>query len=186
MLPRRTINGYELVDDLRSGMTDVALMQKYRISSKALQRIFLQLLQVEAVGPADIYERSAGFSDEISVDDMRKAVRQVVGFPMPIYALDKHDLQVSSEQGPSEPAGVVRDLSTKGLSVHGIEVKPDQTMTLAIQVGKFTDFGTFEFRAICRWSKGEGSECLSGFEITRISEQSREQLYRLIRALTPE
>lgn len=185
MSRRRTINGYELVDDLRAGMSDVALMEKHRISSKALQRIYRQLLHAEAVGPADIYERSMEYRDEISIDDMRRAVRHVVSFPMPIYAMEEQDLEVS-EQGRSESVGLVRNLSIKGLSVQGIEVKPDQTRILAIQAGRFTDFGTFEFRAKCRWSKAKGGECLSGFEITQISEESRDQLNRLVRALTPE
>jgi len=46
------------------------------------------------------------------------------------------------------------------------------------------DYGAvepFEFEAQCRWVKGEGRDCVAGFEILKISEEGLQELRKLMR-----
>ena len=51
---KRRIDTEELVADIRSGVTDVALVEKYKLSSRGLQRVFTKLLDSGALMADDL------------------------------------------------------------------------------------------------------------------------------------
>jgi hypothetical protein len=57
------IKAGDAVRDIRSGMTDSQLMEKYGLSAKGLQSLMGKLLEVKAVTPAEINHRRAGYHD---------------------------------------------------------------------------------------------------------------------------
>jgi rubrerythrin len=69
---KRRISGKKFLQDVRDGLTDVQLMEKYRIKPVTLQYIFRKLLQEGFMTHLEFYARSelreselfAAFSDE--------------------------------------------------------------------------------------------------------------------------
>jgi uncharacterized protein (DUF433 family) len=56
---RPLINAQEMARDVRSGVTDADLMQKYRLSAKDLQRAFYKLMKLGIITQVDLDLRSA-------------------------------------------------------------------------------------------------------------------------------
>ena len=57
------IKARDAVRDIRSGMTDSQLMEKYGLSAKGLQSLVLKLLEVKAITPAEIDQRNEAYHD---------------------------------------------------------------------------------------------------------------------------
>lgn len=55
----RAVNAHEAAVDVKSGMSDADLMEKFKISSKGLQNLFDQLVTAGLVTPSEIDRRSA-------------------------------------------------------------------------------------------------------------------------------
>ncbi|MDQ7782126.1 MAG: zinc ribbon domain-containing protein [Desulfomonilaceae bacterium] len=55
--PGRTVNAQEAARDVRSGVPDADLMEKYRLSAKGLQSLFRQLVDAEVVSQREIDAR---------------------------------------------------------------------------------------------------------------------------------
>ena len=65
MREKRQINGRDILSDLRSGMGDSELQVKYKLSTKALQSIFKQLVACKAISHSELYEISSFYRDRI-------------------------------------------------------------------------------------------------------------------------
>ncbi len=55
---KRKIKGKEFVRDLRNGMADRELMEKYALSAGQLRSVFRKLLDSGAIGEMDLYTRT--------------------------------------------------------------------------------------------------------------------------------
>ena len=53
---KRQINGRNVINDLRSGMTDWELQMKYRLSTNGLCRIFEKLVERRAMSHSELSE----------------------------------------------------------------------------------------------------------------------------------
>ncbi len=73
MSTKRTVKARHAVNDIRTGMTDSELMQKYGLSAKGLQRLFLKLLQVKAITQSELNRRSESFLDTMMIEQMEGA-----------------------------------------------------------------------------------------------------------------
>ncbi|MCA1960479.1 MAG: hypothetical protein LDL33_06765 [Desulfomonile sp.] len=56
-MSKRTISAGEILSDLRSGLNDNDLMQKYRLSARALESIFGKLLQAGLLAQSELDAR---------------------------------------------------------------------------------------------------------------------------------
>jgi len=59
MPPKKTVSGKALLTDIRAGMTDSELMQKYQMSENSLKSAFKKLLEVGALTEAELTVRYA-------------------------------------------------------------------------------------------------------------------------------
>ena len=59
------VNAQEATRDIRSGMDDSALMQKYRLTSKGLSSLFRKLMEVGLIKQTDIDRRNIGFEHTV-------------------------------------------------------------------------------------------------------------------------
>jgi hypothetical protein len=59
----------EVVKDIRTGMGDDELMDKYRLTSGGLQRLFDHLLKVRMIRESDLEERNAYFDSTVNLLD---------------------------------------------------------------------------------------------------------------------
>ena len=75
MPPRPNIRSADAVRDLRSGMTDAQLMEKYRLSAKGLESLLEKLVEIKAITREEIDRRGAGAVSPIDGADMIADIR---------------------------------------------------------------------------------------------------------------
>jgi Mor family transcriptional regulator len=167
----RKVNLLQIVADIRAGMSNPDIMEKYKLSEDMLRQVSKKLLEARMTRSADdepettIEERS----DFLATGEF---VRHEVDLDVPIY-----------EAGRPDNQGVVRDISEEGVGVAGIEAKVGDLKTLVILGDEFGEFSSFEFEAYCRWSYADAADgaCLTGFAISKISNNDFQQLEKLVR-----
>jgi hypothetical protein len=170
MSPKRSIKAKDIANDIRAGMTDHQLMEKYRLSVKGLQSIFTKLEEVKAVKRSELYGRTPWYDDTVNVGSMRNLPRNYMALSVIIH----------EAENPMNK-GVVIDLIEKGVGVTGIQVRQNQTAKWVLDSGDLVEIGLITFEATCRWARQhEDGTCASGFEITSISERDLEKLRQLI------
>jgi hypothetical protein len=174
MSSKRTIKAKDIVNDIRAGMNDHQLMQKYRLSVKGLQSIFAKLEDLRAVKHSELYSRTPWYDDTVNVGSMRNLPRNYMALSLTIH----------EAENPVNK-GIVVDMTEKGVGVTGIEVRENQTGVLVVNSGELADIGSITFEATCRWvRKDEDGTCNSGFEITGISKGDLDKLRHLISELS--
>ena len=175
MESKRTIKAKDMVHDIRAGLTNLELMQKYRLSPKGLQSIFTKLIEAKAVKVGELDARGALSDDTVGLDQKRVAPRNYCVVRLPVYEAENLIAE-----------GQVRDITEKGLQVAGLSAAVGQEKTLVLQPTDFADIHPFAFEAHCRWVKSETDPdgSVAGFEITDISDGALLELQKLIQALT--
>jgi hypothetical protein len=201
METKRTIRAKEVVTDIRKGMTNAGLMEKYELSSKGLISIFNKL-SAAGFGPDELngrvppskdtvtfernklaqdtvaLERNEGeclTEDSVALARKRRVQRNYLMMRVPIC--DANDTSLE---------GHVRDITPKGLQVAGLKAKTGDTMNFLIRPDDVAEVPPFTLEAECRWAKNETGDggVVAGFEITDISKEGLAQLQMLIRSLT--
>ncbi len=188
-----------LLDDLHMGMTDNALMEKYRLSYAELRSHFKDLFDAGLLGPEEGSELMSlprarsqsvwreriggnevrrpdparGFQREVG-NDKRKDDRYDLDFDMPVYAIGQPEVQ-----------GRVVDITESGARLTGIHAQIGEALTIVALGDALSDIAPFEFQAQCIWigepeDQGAG---VSGFEVTAISDESLGELRKLIRSV---
>ena len=173
MSEKRTIKASDIVKDLREGLSDHELMEKYKLSIKGLESIFRKLEDSKTVKRSELYGRMQSFEDTVNLASMRKLPRNFLTLALRIY-----------EHGHPSNEGELLDVNEKGVGVRGLEVKPDQTLGLVIVASGFVDIRDIRFEAVCRWRKQEQEGAwASGFEITSIPDEDLTNLRKIISGL---
>jgi Mor family transcriptional regulator len=153
------ININEIAKDVRSGLNKTQLMEKYRMSPRALRWVSATLISSGTITWQEIYDKLCTSYKDLVPDKPRAAKRYPVLFDCNIYEADNGGV-----------LGKVRDISEKGVGALGIEAKVGDTRTLVVPGDEFGEFATFTFDAECRWMKKDpAGEFLAGFEISYIS-----------------
>lgn len=168
---KRQINGREIAQDLRSGMDDQELREKYALSANALQTIFKKLMTVKAISHSELYERSASYRESIERVRKRKYPRAELNIRVPIYELG------------TGAKGILRDISEEGLRIAGIEARVGQAKTLQIPVDTCLESNPLLVMAECKWVeiRGGGKEYfVAGFQIMDLTESDSEILRNFI------
>jgi hypothetical protein len=68
MATKRTINAKEIVNDIRSGMTDLQLMAKYTLSERGLESVLRKLLEAKIITKAEVDWRPVDYDDTVFLD----------------------------------------------------------------------------------------------------------------------
>ncbi len=174
MRPKRQIAVAPFLADMRAGMTDLQLMEKYRVSSRGLQRIFRKLLDVEAITPAQLFGRVPSFEDTVSLNF------ETLQFPT-----DENLFCLVPAYYEGDPAsrGSICEIGDNGLTVEGLHARPNETKRIVVAAREFFDIDSFAVEARCKWSKTKrpGDLPLAAFEITGISHHDSPSLRNLVR-----
>jgi hypothetical protein len=106
---------------------------------------------------------------------IRQLPRHYTVIPVAIYDVSNPEVK-----------GQVRDITRKGVGVERIASRMYEIKTLVISVDDYDGISPFGFQAECRWTELDhrSGEYLAGFEITKISDRSLQELLKLIRELT--
>jgi uncharacterized protein (DUF433 family) len=94
MVPKRKIKARDIVNDIRSHMTDPELMAKYDLSARGLQSAFIKLLNARAITHAEMNQRRAIYHDKTLVQqiDARDIVKDIRSGMSDSELLKKYDL----------------------------------------------------------------------------------------------
>jgi uncharacterized protein (DUF433 family) len=172
---KRKISRPQIVHDIRSGMTEAQLMEKYDLSSWGIQKVLAKLLPVGAITWEEMAILSLNGDDSVTLRDMRQYQRRYPLVSVIVY-----------EQIKPMVKGRVCDISEKGLGVIGILSEVDDLKTLTVAPDELRVFEPFTLQASCRWFRqGDlDTNCTAGFAITHIEEHSLEQLMDLLESTT--
>ncbi len=175
MPSKTTIRAKDAVNDIRAGMTNLELMEKYRLSAKGLKSLFMKLVDFRAVKYGELDARTQQVDDTVDVDQQRVVARSYVFVNLPICEAD-----TKSEDG------YVRDVTQKGLQIAGLAATVGSSKALVLKPEGLADVSPFILEAPCKWAKPatDVEESLAGGEITNISEEGIRGLSDLIRVLT--
>jgi hypothetical protein len=172
---KRELDAKDLIYDIRAGMTDFQLMEKYRLSDIGLQSAFKKLLHRQAISPEELCERFPLY-EVMTVEDMRSIVRSPLRQPLPIYDATR-----------PEEKGLVRNITQQGVGVEGIFTRVNDIKTFMLDATGVASVGPIRFSAQCRWVKKRPSgEYVAGFEIMKISPRSVAELRKLLAAITDQ
>ncbi len=176
-MARRELRATYLLEDIRSGMGMSELMEKHGVSSNSLKGAVSILLDTQAITREELYGELHSLFDTVVPDNTRELVRHQLDFDTLIY-------------DPSRPEiyGKVLDITEAGVRLVGIEAKLDETKSFVILGDAFGDVAPIEFEAVCRWAEPakDGGECVTGFQITKISEKDSQELQEMIHLLESE
>jgi uncharacterized protein (DUF433 family) len=67
-IEKRTIRAKDVVQDIRSHMTDAQLMEKYQLSARGLQSVLKKLVQHNLLSESDLSWRPVGYDDTVAID----------------------------------------------------------------------------------------------------------------------
>jgi uncharacterized protein (DUF433 family) len=167
------IEAQDMVEDIRSGMADAELMEKYTLSSEGLRRIFQTLMEEGAIAVEDLYAKPVSQYDSVFVENWREMPRHYLAMTVHIYESQRPEIM-----------GTLSDITEKGIAIAGIEASVGETTTLVIPAENFVGADPIEFEAKCRWATKEtdSGEWFAGFQIAKISAKSLEDLKGLIQS----
>lgn len=174
MSEKRKIKAKEIVVDIKSGMSDEDLMEKYNVSEKGLKSIFQKLIDAGSIEQSQLEERIPPDRLKTYGEKPRDLHRNYVFVKLPIYELENllHE-------------GQVVDITEGGLQILGIEAKVGEKKGFLIQADYFADVFPFSFEAECKWATQEkDGRWRAGFKILSISDTGLEELRKLIRMLS--
>jgi hypothetical protein len=154
-----------IIEDIRAGLGDVPIMEKYQISPGDLLRIKNQLHPGRQNSGRTVTPATSKQRRSLSRDELLR----------PIIIYDAHDPRIK---------GMIGDISMKGLQVEGITVRTGEIRTLMIRSEPYNVHGTLLFEVECRWSTtDESGNCVAGFRIRRISQEGVKELRKLLASL---
>lgn len=176
MTEKKKINAKEIAEDIRTGKTDSDLMNKYGLSQKGLESIFLKLIKAEIMMESELESRvPAGTVDTAELERLRRIPRC---YPITsIWIYDMEDLETEFE---------IADINEKGMQILGIKACIPDERTFSIRTEDTNPNTVLSFKAICRWVREDDDPLCSraGFEIIEISEDDLKALRMLIGTLS--
>jgi hypothetical protein len=173
---KRTIKAKDIVNDIRSGLSDSKLTSKYGLSLKGLQSVFTKLVQAKAILPEELFDRAPVLAeDSVTIESVRMLPREKIEVTIPVC-----------DFADPNKVGELRDLSLAGVGVRGLETRKGEIRNLLLVPCDLFPVDSFSFEAVCRWVKRRRSEGIvdAGFEITGISQEGKKQLQKVIRLLS--
>jgi hypothetical protein len=179
MSAKQKIKASELVKDLRDGMTNHDVMDKYGLLSEQLTEVFSKLIDAKVMSQAELSFRFPSSRRTIASVQIRQSSRHYPPEMFRIYDLD----DLARELG-------VHDVSEKGLHVVGMNTSISATVSFLVQAMEFDDIDPFTFDAQCRWTRLERMATEdpiyhAGFEITEIDQHAQEQLSKIMDKFPP-
>ncbi len=170
----RQLTAGELVREIRAGVSDFELMEKYGLSSRGLEKAFRALMDAGAVKEAELRNRSQSGYDSVFIESMREIPRFYLAFAVEIYDARQPGIK-----------GKLRDITEQGVGITGIQARVGEMKTLVIPADKFIDVQQIVFDAECIWAETEGldGQFAAGFRIASISPQALSDLKALIRSV---
>ncbi|MGO9568645.1 MAG: PilZ domain-containing protein [Desulfomonilaceae bacterium] len=175
MRRKRKISATQVVRDIRSGITQEELQDKYKIALHRVEKLFKRIVAANAVTESELAERYPSYKEAIAGINPSRNRRVLLPFEFIVY-----DITTSS-------IGLVRDISETGLRVAGINCNVGGERTFQLPVDIFIKADPVLMVAKCQWVKVRGKTMIyatAGFEITDISDDDRMVLKTFVESLS--
>jgi hypothetical protein len=176
-MPSRPVNTKAIIEDIKSGLGDIPIMEKYQLSPAEYLRVLDKLVAVRAITETATRERKRALKARPPEETLskRQLQRNYALFTIAIH--DADDLTVT---------GTLNDITEKGLQLSGMPAQAGGVRTFLVRSDVFTVSPPLVLTAICKWTvpEEEGRNLVAGFEITGISRHDLLGLRRLIEELT--
>jgi hypothetical protein len=177
MAPGDTEQLTEMVDDVRSGLTDFELIKKYQLTARQLRITLQQLTATGLLKKAKVYRRPVFYDYAMDRHDDRQFPRHYLARPLPIHETDSPNNR-----------GWLTDITEVGLGTRGIMAESGDTKKFTVLPEHQYEIQEISMSASCVWSRKDHSEAqtVSGYRITEISDHDLEKIRKLIRDLIVE
>jgi hypothetical protein len=168
---KRKIDAGPIMADIRSGMGDVPIMEKYQITPNEYLKIITKLPTVSSTAARQKREAAP-----VSVAIPQRADKRARPRGHLLYRVTVQDLKNLDYRGK------LNDISEQGLQVCGIPMNQSQARSLLIRSDVYLREPPLVVEAACRWTYGIGehSEPLAGLQITEISRKDLKVLKRML------
>ena len=172
---KRIIKARDIVKDIRSGMTDTELMEKYELSAKGLESAFTKLVNSGTMTVGEGYGQRLSGQDTVIIDDVRELPRHFLSITVPIY-----------EPTHENHKGKIREVTEKGIGITGIQARIGEVKSFVIACSPFLDVDSIWLEAECIWMEAgkKREDWYGGFQITKISPEHLKNLRELIHLLS--
>jgi hypothetical protein len=171
MARKRVIEAKDIVNDIRSGLSEAELMEKYNLSSKGLQSAFQKLIKGGIMMAEEVYGRYQAGADTVTVRNMRSFPRYTLAVAVSIFDLAR----------PKHP-GRLRSITERGIGITGIKATVGEIKSFVIPCRDYLEAEQISLEAECRWMiADEKDRWVGGFQITKISKEDLDLLRELIK-----
>jgi hypothetical protein len=172
---KRIIKARDIVRDVRSGMTDAELMEKYGLSAKGLESAFTKLVNSGTMTVGEVYGQRLSGQDTVIIDDVRELPRHFLSMTIPIY-----------EATHEKRSGKIREVTEKGVGITGIQARIGEVKSFVIACRPFLEVDNIWLEAECIWMEAgkRREDWYGGFQITKISPKDLKNLRELIQLLS--
>jgi hypothetical protein len=172
---KRIIQARDIAKDIRAGMSDGDLMEKYGLSAKGLESAFTKLANSGIVTVGEIYGQRRSGQDTVIIDDVRDLPRHFLSMTIPIY-----------EAAHEQRKGLMREVTEKGVGISGIRARIGEVKSLVISCRPFLEVDNIWLEAECIWMNAgkKTEEWYGGFQIIKISPKDLKNLRQLIQLLS--
>ncbi len=181
MADKKHVKTKEVLTDVRAGMTDGELRDKYKLTARGLAGLFHRLLESGAISLGELLCRSGPHEEEeftgCTTAEFRMLGREEIDFPLLIHDAVNPDI-----------IGLVQDISDDGIRISGVETEVDEIRTFSLRADELFQVEPILFEAKCRWvfKKGLPQVPLAGFAVTKLMEGSLKDLRNIMAALSLE
>lgn len=173
---KKTLSAKAVVKDLRGGLDNSDLMQKYGISERSLYKILRQLRSAQIVTDTEVVPRIAQLQET-----ERLVVRNARRY-RPKEAIPVSEITDITQEFR------ITDISETGFKLEGMSCKLGERKHFAVLADKVSDSGSFPVMAECRWVRQDSREEYfeAGYEITEITTLGSRELRGLIDHISEE
>lgn len=164
-----------ILADIRTGMGDIPIMEKYQLSPRLYSKILESLRTRGDINREQVQDRIRSCGVSTSGGEKRAAPRNYTLYTVSVY-----------DANNPQSTGSLNDISSSGLQVSGIDVEVDELVTLLIPSAGFEVHSPFALDAICRWVRTEDGtgKGVAGFEIASVLGKGERELEKLVNELT--
>lgn len=170
MKPKIHIRSGEVVKDLKAGLSNEEVKQKYNLSDRQLHSLFEKLKAAKLLTGPDFEERSSRLGEAL-LSHLRKTPRIHPAVSIPVYVLDDLTTEYT-----------LKDLSEGGFQIDGLSTKLGERQSFVVQGEELADVSPFSFEAECKWVKADSNkkEFYAGFAIVKIEPADLDELRKLV------
>ncbi|MBI5248943.1 MAG: hypothetical protein HY912_05560 [Desulfomonile tiedjei] len=173
---KKKIDAAEIMKDIKRGLGDVPIMEKYELAPTEYMSILEKLRSLKGLEGQEVARRLLkGDWSTVGFDARRTRRCYLI---LSVLARDLTDTEIR---------GQVQDLTERGFQLAGVAARAGVTREFILQ-SETTDgyLMPFVLKAQCRWSGTDSvtGSPVSGFEIIQISMHDMEELQKLIDLMT--